>query len=342
MPRRVSLRSLPSPLTVLLIAFLVALFRAGGKPAREERTLQWIPTKGYSGFIEAVSFSGDGARLCLVGRDGAESWWNPSLNHEEQLTRECQGYAYRPSFTAGATAVAVVTADDHVVVEDFDSRRRIAALPHPTDSLSTLVLSRDGKLVAIGEEGGAIEVWEVDTGRRRFRVQRASTRINCMTFSPDGSVLAAGGSNGILTMWDTTGGSIKIEIDQCRLNSPDHCFLPPLSKIAFAPDGKTLASLRCDHREVELWDVATGQPRAVLRGALHPIKSIALSPDGGLVACGDLDGGVTVWDARSHQERMVLSGHSTQVSSLSFSPDGRRLASGDSDSVVKIWNVESS
>ena len=58
--------------------------------------------------------------------------------------------------------------------------------------------------------------------------------------------------------------------------------------VAFAPDGKTIASAGSD-RTVRLWNVATGALRRTLKGHSGRIEAVAFSPDGTLVAsasCG--------------------------------------------------------
>ena len=68
----------------------------------------------------------------------------------------------------------------------------------------------------------------------------------------------------------------------------------------FAPDGRTLATASLD-RTVRLWSVASGQELLVLDGHTGPVRTVAFSPDGRMLAsCGDgPDGGIEaiVWFA---------------------------------------------
>jgi WD40 repeat protein len=64
--------------------------------------------------------------------------------------------------------------------------------------------------------------------------------------------------------------------------------------VAFSPDGKTLASAG-DDQSVKLWDVATGQERASLRGHGQAVMSVAFSPDGRTLASASADKTVRLW-----------------------------------------------
>ena len=65
-------------------------------------------------------------------------------------------------------------------------------------------------------------------------------------------------------------------------------------------------------------------------------RSVAISPDGRLVATGFLYEGIKVWEVDTGMPVHSLEGHTSSVNSIAFSPDSQWLASGSRDRVDQI------
>ncbi|WP_315791604.1 NB-ARC domain-containing protein [Fischerella sp. JS2] len=79
--------------------------------------------------------------------------------------------------------------------------------------------------------------------------------------------------------------------------------------------------------------------KSVFSKILVAVLSLALSPDGNLLATGDANGNVYLWQVQTGKHLLTLRGHTNQVFSVAFSPQGNILASGSFDSLLKIWDV---
>ncbi len=93
------------------------------------------------------------------------------------------------------------------------------------------------------------------------------------------------------------------------------------------------------------WDSRLKSVRTI-RGPLHQVVGLALSPDGKTlaVACVDwnnaADGAVRLVDVASGRQT-TLRGHTAGVFAVAFSPGGKTLASGGYDKTIKLWDAPS-
>lgn len=125
--------------------------------------------------------------------------------------------------------------------------------------------------------------------------------------------------------------------------------------VAFAPDGKTLASKTLEGT-IRLLDVGKSlQSRAVLPGP-QGMSPIGFSPDGRYLACDDPSSHMNVWDVATtqrhsshlHPERPEVAIGCYSVTygwGMAYSRDGRKLATGGSDlgdnGFVTVWDLQS-
>ena len=71
------------------------------------------------------------------------------------------------------------------------------------------------------------------------------------------------------------------------------------------------------------------------------VTSIAISPDGKILASGSLNKAIKLWHLDSGELIGTLWGHLDTVSSVAISPDGKILASGSLDKTIKLWDLDS-
>src|SRR5262249_7589116 len=141
-----------------------------------------------------------------------------------------------------------------------------------------------------------IHVFDLKTGRTLVRLSEQGQFGLSFAFSPDGTLLAAADGHRIqpdsrvfhqsIRLWDTATRKERFRFGK-RLGG--------YLRVAFSPDGKTLATGGEDAR-VCLWEVATGGERRQFAGHTGRVTGLVFGHDGRTLISGSADSTALVWD----------------------------------------------
>jgi len=116
-----------------------------------------------------------------------------------------------------------------------------------------------------------------------------------------------------------------------------------VNAMAFSADGSKLAAGAGApglSGEIDLWNPLDGTLLKQFSGHKDAVYSVALSPDGRILASGSYDNSIILWDVSSGKPLRTLAGHNGAVLGLAFRADGAVLASASADRTVKLWDVK--
>jgi hypothetical protein len=303
----------------------------------------------------AVAFSPDGKLAAAAGLGKKITVWE-AMTGRLRFALPSPGGAVRRALAFSPDGKLLAAGGDDRAVHLFEvtTGNVVRTLPNHAGWVQSLVFSADGNLLASASSSHNpnknvqerdLRLWEVNTGKAKRSWTLTGEPAWRLAFTPGGKELAS--AEGMICWRDLETGAVTRTFKLER---------GKLMYLAFTPDGKTMIG-GGGHwipvgggtqmiGDVRLWDLATNKVVGVIND-LHPwLRSIALSPDGKILATGtsgpiQTNGAMTkvtsefrLWALPQATLLRKVPGSLGDVSSIAFSPDGRCIISCDSEEVV--------
>jgi WD40 repeat protein len=112
-------------------------------------------------------------------------------------------------------------------------------------------------------------------------------------------------------------------------------------ELAMTPDGRFLATLGFDERNLHLWNLATGACERTFMGHKEYVNAMAMTPDGHFLVSASDDNTLRLWRIATGACVRVLKGHHYDVNTVALTPDGRLAVSGSHDHDLRLWKLAS-
>jgi WD40 repeat protein len=195
-------------------------------------------------------------------------------------------------------------------------------------------------LLAAGDSGGSIVVWDLATGHPISRCNGSAFNVYALAFSPDGMTLASAGRFVSTTiLWDWASARPVLICSST---------LSQFSGLAFSRDGRRLAvGLHflddSNYSRILLWDLEFERGIQVLRGLTAPVEWVLFSPDRRKIAALSHDWAIAVWDLTTGRLHAILNapkGYTADNAGLALSCDGRQIAAC-AGREAKLWDIAS-
>jgi WD40 repeat protein/DNA-binding SARP family transcriptional activator len=221
------------------------------------------------------------------------------------------------------------------------------------ERITALAWSPTASRLAVGGDGGVVQLWSLDGAPRYTRtfseltpLAGQSEAIQSLAFSPDGQLLAASDKAqttslghtstalvATLAIWRVAnGGTVMPPTDLGGGNSVNGSDV-----VAFSPDGRRVAASLLTGG-VRIYDPLGGELMRTLPDPGDDAISLAFGPRG-MLAEGTLGGWVELWNPLTGRRTAPpLQADSVAITAVAFDPTGRRFATaGSGDGTVKLW-----
>jgi WD40 repeat protein len=238
--------------------------------------------------------------------------------------------------------------------------------------LFCMAVSGDGKILALGDDGGTVHLRDVETGKEGHKLEHQSA-IQSLAFSPDGKHLAVASAGWLLKdgkkAVDDTGKSIRgnysVVLWNVESGEKEHLFEGTTTAtwdaasqtgsrhVAFSGDGALLMA-SSPKKPVNVWDVPGRKPVPGLQQPGEGSSFHLAAVEKGQVVLGALSGDVILWDPIASKAVKTFRGHTTAITGLAALPGGKQFVSiagrptprvrgrirPPVDATLRLWDIE--
>jgi WD40 repeat protein len=294
-----------------------------------DRSLQCVRVlQGHKNWVWTVSWSPDGEKLASASHDRTVKFWHPRTG---ECLKTLTGYSdstWSMGWSRDGIRLLTSSTNHNITLWNSHTGECLKVLQGHRKEVWMSVWSPDERLIASASADATIRIWDAQSGECVQVLRGHYDMVWSVAWSPDGKQVISGGDDRTIRLWDVDSG-------QCLLNLQGHN--DDVSSFVWFPQTRRIASASIDGT-IRFWDLTTG----VCDGAIvvySPVYTIALSPDGNILASGDYSGFIKLWNPQTGDTIQTLFGHTGHVYSIAWSKDGKLLASISADLTGRIWDM---
>jgi len=298
----------------------------------------------------AIYSPAKGNRLLVLEASGRLGVWNVTDPHHPELFASIPAGAIDAAFSPDGSVIVSGGGDGRVRWWTVDGRA--AAVSGLAQDAPVRAVAVGTDFVVSGDELGTIRLWRPDGTPLGEPLTGNMGPIVSLAIAPNGDILSVSG-DGSVRRWKSTGTAAAPRFEPTVLaqqrQPPDaEAFRQALHldvtwgwdhSVVVAPDGAIGAALF--DGALRFWnaDGTVGATRADAHSK-RPLRALAFSPQGDLLASAGFDGSVRFWNRDGTPNLTSIDGHINAVFSVSFNPAGNGVATVGADDRVRLWRLD--
>jgi WD40 repeat protein len=321
-------------LTVEEIEVFTKWIDAGAKPpqrAMGPKTVtvpKVVPKIAPKVAVSSLAYS-SAARLLAAGRYGVVEVIDPRSQAVVKRIEGHEGNVNGIAWSADGTQLFAASGENSISGQvkqwAMPEAKLVRTFKGHRDTIYSVALSPDGRVLATGSYDQKIKLWNVADGAELRTLSGHNGAVFGLAFRPDGRLLASASADRTVKLWEVASGERRDTLSQPQKEQV---------AVAWSSDGKRLAAAGMDNR-IRVWAVSpdareTTNPLAIARFAHEqPILRLAWNPDGSTLMSSAQDGTIRVWEAAEVKERIALEKQPDWPTALAFAGDLLVVGRGD-------------
>jgi hypothetical protein len=254
-----------------------------------------------NGAVRTLAWSPDGTQLAL-GAGLAVQFLDPY--NGTPLTQPLQRHTATVTAVAwaphGQARLVSASLDKLAIVWDGKLWRPLQVFRRHTSPLEAASWAADGQTIATASTGGLVRVWRADSDQELHGYyQDGQITLRTLAFAPTGMLLAVGGDDGLICLWN---------------------------------------GLTCQRQQAGAFGTQCVDGPQHLHLHTQPLRALAWSPDGRLLASAGNDGLLAVWYPTHSQIPLFTVRLGAPILSLQWSADGQTIATAVGNRVT-LWQL---
>jgi WD40 repeat protein len=326
---------------------------------------------GATSWVYQATFSPDGRTLAASGGDGAVTLWKVATGEMIARLPGHHGFVEPVTFSSDGEILAAGDEQGYVWLWNWRSRRIESVFRAHDRPIYTILFCPDEQSLITTSRDHTARMWDRKTGRETARFAGHVGAVSVARLFPDGQTLVTSSQDGSIKFWD-----VRNQFLDNVLGTHTESYAPVL----FTSDGRFLARVERNKRQITFFDTETGAEVKVLSGqdasasqdgkllclvrdsklifldpvtfvetgsmdAGAPLGSSAVSPDGKLIAVRRRDSAATnvvIIDAGQQREVSVFPTLDGEWAPLLFAREGTLLlTAGQTANTISAWDTRS-